>query len=236
MKTFTRITESTMLGPIATQKFGAKSINTLNKKIINYINNEYAKYGHKYQGPNKDIVIDGHKINTEYIDKMVNGYNIFKSVIAKNHITDEDEFYHYMDNHLADIYSPNGAYFRNTTLPILIANTENGKRGERNSLEHFRKKLSEKGIDVTMETPTTEEDISGIDGKFQWNGKTVTIQVKPYSSYQINNGVMKVYSQGSLSLNTDYLILYKDNDFIIVKGKVVTIDGNYFIFDKSNAK
>lgn len=236
MKTFTRITESTLLGPVSTQKFGAKSINTLNGKIIKYINEEYSKYGHRYQQPNKNIVINGVTINTEYIDKMVNNYTIFKKIISLNNITEEDEFYNYMAYHLDDIYSPNGKYFKTVTLPILIATSEKGKKGEARSIEHFRKELLKVNVTATMETPTMEEDISGIDSKFTWNGRTVTIQVKPYNNYTDNNGIMKVYSPGSLSLNTDYLILYKDDNYIIVKGKDVTIQGNYFIFNKANSR
>lgn len=236
MKKFTRITESTLLGPVSTQKYGPKSISTLNSKIIKYINEEYAKYGHKYQDPNKNIVINGVTINTEYIDKMVNNYTIFKKIIALNSITNEDDFYNYMAYHLDDIYSPNGKYFKTVTFPILLATSEKGKRGEKRSIEHFQRELQKVGINATMETPTMQEDISGIDSKFTWNGKTITIQVKPYSSYTIDNNVMKVYSPGSLSLNTDYLILYKDDNYIIVKGRDVTINGNYFIFDKSKAK
>ena len=237
MKTFTRITESTLLGPVSTQKFGAKSINTLNNKIIKYINEEYAKYGHKYQQPNRDIVINGVTINTEYVDKMVNNYTIFKKIIDINNITNEDEFYNYMAYHLDDIYSPNGKYFKTVTLPILIATSKKGKEGEARSIEYFRKELLKVGVTATMEIPTKEEDISGIDSKFTWKGKTITIQVKPYNNITIdNNGVMKVYSPGSLSLNTDYLILYKDYNYIIVKGKDVTIQGNYFIFNKANSR
>jgi len=93
---------------------------------------------------------------------------------------------------------------------------------------------------VNFIPPTVEEDISGIDGKFIWLGKEITIQVKPYDRAVISESTrkVKVHSQGSLSLNTDYLIVYKAQSFIIIQGRDVTIEGNEFTFqeDKVVAK
>ena len=80
------------LGSITTSKYGAKSISSLNNQIKGYIESVYGKYGFIYQGGNKDIDIDGFILNTEYIDKMVNNYTIFKKIIELNGLKDEDEF------------------------------------------------------------------------------------------------------------------------------------------------
>ena len=235
MKKFTLITENTQLGPVTTQKYGIKSINTLNTKIKAYLDNTYSKYGYSYGFENKDIDIDGFVINTEYLNKMVNNYTVFKKLIDMNNITNEDDFYRFMESNLYEIYNTKGKYFNIVTLPIVISTTRKGNIGEQKSLDFFKQViLDKKNVNITMEKPTLQEDIKGIDGKFNWGGKVVTIQVKPYDSYVIDNGIMKVYSQGSLSLNTDYLILYKDDSFIIVKGKDVTITGNHFNFNSNN--
>jgi hypothetical protein len=42
-----------------------------------------------------------------------------------------------------------------------------------------------------------------------WNNKELTIQVKPFTRIVKSDESVRAYSQGSLSLNTDYLILYK---------------------------
>lgn len=223
------------LGPIKTQKYGRfNSVDWLNGKIKAYITETYQPYGFRY-GVNADLDVDGYTINSEYISKMVNNYTIFKAIIKDNFIRTEEAFYHYMTNNLEAIYNWKGKYFKRVTLPILISTSRRGNIGEKQSLDFFKKSLQEKkGISINFIQPTVEEDISGIDGKFIWEGKEVTIQVKPYDTATISASTrkVKIHSQGSLSLNTDYLIVYKGQSFIIIKGKDVKIEGNYFTFQE----
>lgn len=225
------------LGPIQTKKYGAyNSIYWLNSKIKKYIIDTYDQYGFKY-GVNVDLNVDGYTINSEYICKMVNNYTIFKTIIRINSIKTEAAFYHYMTNNLHDIYNWNGKYFKRVTLPILVNTSKIGNIGEEKSLEFFKKiMLEKKGVNIEIIAPTTYEDISGIDGKFIWLGKEITIQVKPYDMATISTSSrkVKVHSQGSLSLITDYLIVYKDDSFIIIQGKDVEIEGNLFTFHEDN--
>jgi len=237
-----KLNESVLkLGPIKTQKYGKfNSVDWLNTKIKKYVEDTYGPYGFRY-GVNADLKIDGYTINSEYICKMVNNYTIFKTIIKDNFIRTEEAFYHYMTNNLEAIYNWKGKYFKSFTLPILISTSRRGNVGEQNSLRFFKQSLQEKkGISVNFIPPTVEEDISGIDGKFIWLGKEVTIQVKPYDTATISTSTrkVKIHSQGSLSLNTDYLVVYKGQSFIIVRGKDVTIEGNNFTFqeDKVVAK
>ena len=146
-----------------------------------------------------------------------------------------------MTNNLFDVYNYKGLYFDEKTLPILIATTRRGNKGEQDSLIFFKNELLKKGIQCVMISPTPEEDLSGIDGKFIWNGKELTIQVKPYDNIMENDGLVSAYSQGSLSLkivgsskNVDYLVLYKleKNSFIIVRSSNTTVQGNLFKFPK----
>jgi hypothetical protein len=100
------------------------------------------------------------------------------------------------------------------------------------------------------------EDVRGIDGKFKFENSEIekTIQVKPYENFSIDNRVGTATSNGSLSMNTDILILYKgigtkvvrnssdeevsypDFSFIIADKKDVKIVGNQFILTKWQAK
>ena len=134
---------------------------------------------------------------------------------------------------LKEIYNIFGKYFSTVTLPILISTTRKGNIGEKLSFEFFIQELSKKGIIITIDKPTIEEDVNGIDGKFNWKGKTITIQVKPYDKEVIlEDGKVEVSSPGSLSLSTDYLILYKNGKYIIVRGENVKIEENNFVFQK----
>lgn len=224
--------EKINLNGIQTNKYGSpfESISWLNQKIFEYVNNTYNRYGFKYGNNDKDLNVDGLLIKSEYISKMVNNYTIFKKMIEINNIKSESDFYHYMIENLYDIYNFKGKFFKSHTLPILINTSRKGNIGEKKSLDFFKNELKKKGINVDIIQPTIEEDVSGIDAKFFWNNKIVTIQVKPYDNLSITDGIVRAFSQGSLSLNTDYLILYKSESFIIIKGKDITISGNLFIF------
>jgi hypothetical protein len=238
MEKFSKILEAQTveLGNIVTNKYGYKSIAVLNQKIRFYLNEVYKEFGYVYPSY-FDIIVNGSIINTEYINKMVNNYTVFKKIIELKNLKSEDEFYNYMKNNLNEIYHFDGKYFKTVTLPILIATTRRGNIGEINSLRFFSEQLNNKmNIVVNIIKPTVEEDISGIDGKFIWNGKQITIQVKPFTSIVKSDDKVKVYSQGSLSLSTDYLILYKpvshtEFSYIILRGRDVSIKGSYFESD-----
>lgn len=227
------------IGNITTKKYGKfNSIDWLNGEIKKYIEEVYGPFGFKY-GVNEDLNIEGQIINSEYISKMVNNYTIFKNIIELNGLKIEDEFYNYMLLNLREIYNINGKYFKKVTLPILINASRKGNIGEKLSKEFFINELSKKGINIVINSPTVEEDISGIDGKFNWNGKSITIQIKPYNKEVVlGDGKVEVFSPGSLSLSTDYLVLYKNGEYIIIRGKDVKIEGNHFTFqeDKIVAK
>lgn len=223
-----------MLGPVETSKYGSiNSIAWLNLKIINYTEETYGPYGYTRSYEYIDINVNGTIINSEYLNKMCNNYTIFKKIIYLNNIKSEDEFYKFMIENMYDIYHWEGKYFKKITLPIVIATSKKGNKWEVESFNFFENEIFKKtNKRIKVEEPTIEEDVNGIDGKFFWNNNLVTIQVKPYRSATISKStrLVKIYSQGSLSLNTTYLILYKEDTFIIVKGKDVEINGNYFIF------
>lgn len=230
MEKFSKIleTQKVELGNIVTNKYGYKSIAVLNRNIKTYLNEVYKEFGYTYPSY-FDIIVNNSIINTEYINKMVNNYTVFKKIIELENLNTEEEFYNYMRNNLNEVYHFNGKYFKTVTLPILIATTRRGNVGEINSLKFFTQELNNKmGITVDIIRPTVEEDVSGIDGKFVWNNKEITIQVKPFTSIVKSDDKVKVYSQGSLSLSTDYLILYKSDSFIILRGRDVSIKGSYF--------
>ena len=225
-----------------TKKYGANnSISQLNISIRDYINSNYDKFGYRYPENgglhiNKDLDIDGKIINSEYINKMVNNYTVFKCVIRNNNIKNESDFYKFMLNNLNDIYGYKGIFFIRETLPILIRTTRKGNLNEITSLRKFTEYAKSKNLIINIETPTIEEDINGIDGKFKLD-RLYTIQVKPFIDYKIIGDQIVIRSNGSLSISTDYLILYDNRNQIILKNPKINpikIKGDTFISPKSN--
>lgn len=230
------------LGPVLTSKYGApNSINWLNQIILKYTTSVYGPFGYSYGSGNKDIDVSGRVINTEYIDKMVNNYTVFKAIIADQSINSEAGFYSYMVANLFDVYHYDGTHFNSITLPALINTTRKGNVAEKTALDWFKSQMFSKGVTVNIVPPTILEDTKGIDGKFAWNGRDITIQVKPYTAAIARDGIVHASSPGSLSVriigedkNVDYLIIYKisehGTDMICVRGRDVQISGNSFVF------
>jgi hypothetical protein len=224
-----------------TKKYGPNSIDSLNQKIYEYINMVYGPFGFKYDRSrtfNYDINVDGQIINTEYITKMVNNYTIFKALIRENGIKDENSFYTLVESNLDDIYHYNGVFFKRQTLPILINTTRKGNINEIKCKRKFYEYAKSKNIDIILKDPTIQEDMNGIDAKFDYNGKQFTIQIKPFSDYKIVEDKLYAKSTGSLSVGSiNYLILYSDKDFLIIKNinsSPIIIQSDLFVAPLSN--
>ena len=147
-----------------TFKYGSKnSIGYLNNIIKKFVESIYGPHGFVY-GHNVDVMLpDGRIINGEYISKMVNNYTVFKSVIRINNIKDEESFYNFMVSNLNDIYSPDGRFFTEQTLPILINTTRRGNALEKMAIGSFEEFAKSKNLHIIIKKPSTEEDIRGID-------------------------------------------------------------------------
>lgn len=224
-------------------------VNEINKCIKDETNKWYKPFGYKYSLNNNpfDINIGDLIINTEYIMKMVNNRTVFYTICKEEKITNSEDFLIFMKDfsNLKKYYYYEGLFFKNV-LEILISTTRKGNKGEKASLKYFKWFMDVKGFTIDVVSPTLEEDIKGIDGKFIFKGVEKTIQVKPYENFIIENKIGTATSNGSLSLNTDVLILYKekalkvngypDYNYIIANQKNVKIVGNQFILDKWQAK
>jgi hypothetical protein len=220
-----------------TNKYGELSICSLNQKIREYIDKVYGRFGFEY-GENKDIIVNGKIINTEYISKMVNNYTVFKTFIRENNIKSENEFYSSLISNFYDVYHYDGVFFREQTLPILINTTRKGNKNEEKCKKVFLEHAKSKGLDIDMEDPTIEEDIQGIDAKFFYKNKYLKIQIKPFTDMRYEGDNILLKSNGSLSVGLiDYLMLYKDDNYIILKNNLespIKIKGDTFISHISN--
>lgn len=221
-----------------TNKYGPNSIADLNQKIYKYIGDVYEKYGFSYQSGNKDIDVNGKLINTEYIDKMVNNYTIFKTFIRENKIKDENTFYSLLESKFDDVYHYNGDFFKRQSLPILINTTRKGNVNEIKCKQKFAEFAKSKNLNIVITDPTVAEDVNGIDAKFTHNGREFTIQIKPFSEYKTISDKLYAKSAGSLSVGSvNYLMLYSDTEYIIIKNLTsnpIAIKGDVFTSPLSN--
>jgi hypothetical protein len=210
------------------------SISYINDRISDFIKKEYKDYGYKkYQ---KDTIkINGQEIN---ITLAINNYLVFDAFCAEKNIKSASGFINEMINNIDYVYGASSDFFKQKTAPLLIKTKEIGEMREKQSLEKFEKVMADTYPGITISKPTLREDISGIDGHFRSDGVNITIQVKPLSSIDIwRNGKVAAFSNGSLSLSTDYLILYRKKNHIIIKNtkeSPIEIHANKFVFHPDN--
>jgi len=225
-----------------TNKYGENSIAQLNTKILNYISEVYGSFGFTYprggNATNYNISVEGKVYKSEYISKMVNNYTIFKTFIKQKRIRDAKTFYELIEANFADIYHYNGRFFREQSLPILINTTRKGNRSEIRCKTIFENYAKSKGLNIIVDNPTVDEDITGIDGKFTHGGRVFTLQIKPFTNYNMNTRECRIESNGSLSVGSvDYLVLYKGANYIIAKNpksNQIKIDGTEFVVPSNN--
>ena len=233
-KEFIKENQSVYLDGVETDK---SSISRLNRSIERYIKSVYGPFGFVHRGENIDIDVNGMILNTEYIGKMINNYTVFKRAIKEFNLKDSDSFYRFMFNNMKEVYHYDSDFFKRYTLPILINTTRKGNVSEKRAKEIFKEFAESKNIIVDIKNPILVEDVDGIDFKFTHNGKEFTVQVKPFISYERKGSEIYIKSQGSLSLITNYLVLCKGENFIILKNpsnKKIWIIGDEFVTDESN--
>jgi len=212
---------------------GFPSISYLNSKIAEYIENVYSKYGF-VKNINPILKVKGVEINIQF---MINNYLIFKKFIDYNNIKNASDFVNELINNFDNVYHYDGEFFNKNTKWILKNTRKSGLNAEKIAFKKFEDFSKSKGLDMEIKVPTTDEDIGGTDGYFEYKGKKYTIQVKPFSSLIDMENYIKAESDGSLSLNTDFLILYKGDKHIFVKNKEkdpIRIKSKFFIFNKNN--
>jgi hypothetical protein len=220
-------------------------INEINKGIKDETTRWYGPFGYEYSLDKEafDIKIGEGFINTEYLMKMVNNRTVFYYICENERITNGEDFLNFMKDfsNLQKYYHYKGTFFKKV-LEILIAATRKGNIGENASLNYFRWLMGVKNTPGTVSMPTLREDVRGVDGKFKFENDDVekTIQVKPYQNFTIDNGIGIATSNGSLSMNTDILILYKGVGPKIVRNsadeEVSYPNFNYIIADKTDVK
>jgi len=191
--------------------------------IFDYVNATYGKFGVIYGQKNTIFKIGDKTYNSEYITKFVNNIKMYTETMRRENIKDGEAFVDYIKNHLMDMFHYFGKHFSNNYR--IVTNTSNkGHRGENASLKYFSELIyTDFNKDIQIALPASiRADIDGVDGTFLWDGVPFTIQVKPFTSYVVEDDKIEVFTNGALKLNAHYLILYKEKlsnkyDIIVLK-------------------
>jgi hypothetical protein len=220
-------------------KTTAGTISEIGRKIILMTNEWYAPFGYKFDldRVKKDLSADGVVISNEHLMKMANNRTVFYHICKSEKISNSANFLVFMLDplNLKKYYHWTGAGFRD--VHNILKNASNkGEAGEKAAFGFYKWLMKENGKFISILPPTLREDIAGIDGKFYLDGELKTIQVKPYEAFVIEGGIGKATCNGSLSMNTDILILYKGRGMKAVKDKGYSMPDFSFVISESPVK
>ena len=223
----------------------------VNSNVYKYISKTYR---YKPYSGNNQIKINNNVFYSEYIDKFINNMRIYENACRNNNIRDKETFKSYINSNLYDLYHYNGNFFEENYNTV-INTTAKGRRGEVFSLTYFQNLLNNKypGQKIEIEIKNADEktpdeikkDVGGLDGSFMWDGKEISIQVKPFDRYDENIDDIIIKSSGSMEIhNVIYLILYREKykdkkylyDIIILKNdkNQIKVQGDTYTTNKEN--
>ena len=195
--------------------FDSDKVKEIRKEIKDYLRTipEFDLYSE-----NRDIVVSGKTINSEFISKLPNNISVLYGIwnIAKRlgHIIDNaDDFILWVSSNLEDLFNPSGKYFDEIYIRLNKA-ADIGKSKELDANDFFTSYAKDNGLNITLLSPSTKEEdsIGGIDYYFIHNGKKITIQVKSLDSISqelYNNEKCYAAKIGGdfTDIKTNYLIL-----------------------------
>lgn len=225
----------------------------INTNIEVFTKKIFSGFGFIRNNDNDIIEINNTYYKTKIISLFVNNFKTYQNIAKFNDIRDTESFIRYMKYNLHNQYHYSGIFFLSNYHTVEYT-SDKGARGEINAINHFRNFLnltkSENSKDIINVYPpvNVKEDVSGIDGSFIYNGIKYTVQVKPFISQKRLEGNIIVESTGSLSFNTNYLVLYKENkinnkfsyEYIILSNgsnkNLITIKDSSYITNIKNIK
>lgn len=212
-------------------------------KICNIIDKSIHAYYDFDKNINKEIIVDGIKLNTEYLSKAVNNRTLLKKIVydasheIESGVRTKEELFLFIRNNLFNLFNVKGKWFK-YVYKLLSSTSKKGDELEDIAFQKFEELSKLKGIDIEIKGPTIDEDKHGIDGIFFYNSRRCTIQVKPLfkmEDYKKDPTKYIVFCDGVLKgLTTDYLIVIKDNDVKIFRSKGIQVNPSFFIIPKEN--
>jgi len=236
--------------------------------VSHYVYRVYQTHGYSNNIEDKLLEIGGFYYHTEYINKFTNNRKVYENMMKINDIRDKESFIRFLRyGELFNQYHYSGKMFFNNYHTVEECSTK-GTRAEIYARGNFELYINDKckklkNIDDEKNNITNpnknitdlikvnfpknaKEDFNGIDGSFTFNNQIFTVQVKPFLHKKENGDNIEINSNGSMTFNTHYLVLYKETcinkkftyDIIILQNGYnkdkIKIDGNNYITNKRN--
>lgn len=191
-------------------------------------------YGPQIYG---DLIRTEDKIlSAELLRKASNNFLLRNRIISDFNLSgDYQEFINFLEKNKYDLFHYDGKYF-DEYYQLLVNATQKGSRLEQIAQKVFEDFAKSRGLDIKLYQTGMDEDKQGIDFKFLYKDKFLTIQVKPLKDHIISSDEVQFISEGDTrEIVTDYLILSNGEvTFIIKSNRNLSGEGNIITVDKKN--
>jgi len=200
--------------------FGIYNYEKEGRSILNKINTNYTIFC--------TLVGD---INLYLRYKKISQIN-FANKSNRDQIKELNKFLHYLDLLKYRIFNTSSETFKNI-YELIKKLDKNGDQREEKSVKELKKFFNTDKVTKVGGLGNREDMIGGIDAKVEVNGKTKTIQIKPFKSFEVENDKVKVIGTGNVkNYKVDYLVFHNDSKGIKVfdNSNTKIVDGVY-VFD-----
>lgn len=188
------------------------------------------------------------KLNTNYncfcvllrdVNKVLKSQNeqpiSFENYDMFGQISQVRKFVNIIDEYKTRIFNPKSSTFQSIMMVLGLTHAWGEKR-EVETVEILKKEFGEENVNLLGKLGNMRDAIGGVDCEIIVDGELKTAQIKPYTHFKIENGLIHILGSGNVQpYKTSWLIFAKDNKEILVfeNRKTKIVDGNY-VFPKDD--
>jgi hypothetical protein len=205
------------------QMSGIYDLETEGRSVINKLNTNYTCFCILLTDINKVMVHEG---NPEI--KII-GLKPFEQ------ISETKKFVTALDKYKTRIFTPQSGTFQNLMATLGITH-DIGSKTEDYSVVLLKKQFGDDNVEQIGELGNKEDMIGGIDCKVTVDGKTNTVQIKPFSRIKQEDGKIIVLDSGQVKkYSTDWMAFTKKNkEVLIFNNKKVKITRGVYVFPEES--
>lgn len=205
------------------QMSGIYDLETEGRSVINKLNTNYTCFCILLTDINKVMAHEG---NPEI--KII-GLKPFEQ------ISETKKFVKMLDEYKSRIFTPQSGAFQNLMATLGISH-DIGSKTEDYAVVLLKKKFGDDNVEQIGELGNKEDMIGGIDCKVTVDGKTNTVQIKPFSRIKQEDGKIIVLDSGQVKkYSTDWMAFTKKNkEILIFSNKRAKITHGVYVFPEED--
>lgn len=201
------------------EMFGIFDLEGKGRSVLNFLNTSYS----------------GFCILVNDINKLLKTMNerplIFIGQTPSEQLSEVSRMIKIIDNFKFRIFSTKSKTFENL-MATLSKTGEIGKVTEELSVAKLKEKYGKENVSLVGKLGSSKDANEGIDAEIIIDGKIKTAQIKPFSSYDLEEDTYTLYDTANVKkYNTDWLVFFnkKSGMLIFDNRNIKIVRGNYTI-------